>query len=717
MELTELARAVLLGSRLDDKLVAPDGAGLTDDRPGSPLAQPPSAPARPPGLALDSGRPRVRFPGPGQLHDPTARGRALHFFANHELLAMELMALVLLRFPQAPAAFRRGVAHTLLEEQSHLRRYRDRMHALGVELGDVPVSDFFWATMADMASPLDYVVRMSMTFEQANLDHARHYAALFRAVDDGETADLMDLIYEEEIGHVRHGVQWFNRWRTEAPDRRDETDWDAYRRLLPSPLSPRRAKGSPYVIDARRRVGLSETFAAELEIYSQSRGRPPVVWLFEPDFEAQEQARALGRRPRATATAAAIQQDLAPVMMYLAASDDVVVAPTRPSTPILSALTRAGFEVPELLAAPTPDAAAALGDRGVSGVEGWATSAAVDGLRAQLDLPRRARPSPDVSSKLWAAERLEALLAAQPKWAELAGPPEVVGRRCESPDDVRAAQRRATAAGFSALILKRPFSTSGQARLRIAVDGALPERWLARAFADGPILAEPWLDKVADLSVLLEVTDRDLESDERYRPRVASMPFITGAHGVYRGHLLAEPTFGWPEQLEKRVAFGADGGVAGRLAGLAAYVRRHLAAAGHRGPAAIDLLVYRPPGAKGPEDWALKPIVEINARRTMAHVAYALKQHLAPGRIGAWLHRPTKPDDATKVARWPAIETRRSGRRRQLLGGVIATTDPGRSKRVWSFLAVGRTLEDLRQQVSRDLDEDAARPLALGSGR
>ena len=735
MEIRELARAVLLSDRMADKLLVPDG--LTDRAPGDALLHPPSAPARPTRLRLDSGRVRAQFPGPGQLKNPNARGRALHFFANHELLAMELMALVLLRFPNAAPGFRRGVAHTLLEEQDHLRRYRARMETLGVALGDVPVSDFFWSTMANMQTPLDYVVRMSMTFEQANLDHARHYAQLFRAVEDVETADLMDIVYEEELGHVQHGVTWFNRWRPEG----DESDWQAYCRLLPAPMSARRAKGHPYVYAARRAVGLSTTFADELEIYSASRGRPPVLWIFEPDFEAQfdrkkpsaSEALYPGHAPRLAASSTAtttrgsktersfkppplsgpfanIDSDLAPVMMFLAASDDAVVTPTRPRTSTLVALSRAGFHIPELIEAQRSALLSAC-ERPLSGIEGWGESDTIARLRAHRGLPERASVSRRIISKIWAAEQLADLARNVPEWAPLMGPT-IVGVACTDKASVDAAAARCSAAGHDQIIVKRPFSTSGQARLRMpsGARAAAAERWLSKALAAGPVLVEPWLDRQADISVLLDVTDRD--ADDPPHVRVTAMPFLTGRQGVYRGHLLTDPTFGLPQAFHAKIGYGASGGFAGRLAALGAFVRHRLAQQGHRGPAAIDVLAYAPPGARDASDWAIRPIVEINVRRTMGHVAAALRAHLAPGHIGVWLHRPVRPGDVGRVAGWPAIETRSAGRRIQLSRGLLATTDPAQARQVWSFLAVAKNVEDLRALLAAHVDDAAQGALA-----
>ena len=90
------------------------------------------------------------------------------------------MALALLRFPDAPTAFRIGIGHTLLEERNHMLLYIDRMNELGIEFGDIKVNNFFWNAIKDMKTPTDYCVRMAMTLEQANLDYALHYLNEFK---------------------------------------------------------------------------------------------------------------------------------------------------------------------------------------------------------------------------------------------------------------------------------------------------------------------------------------------------------------------------------------------------------------------------------------------------------------------------------------------------------------------------------------------------------
>ncbi|HTD67901.1 MAG TPA: DUF455 family protein, partial [Candidatus Limnocylindria bacterium] len=124
MELRDFAEQVLFATTLEEKLRAP--ASLTDEHPGAAMSTP-ELPGRPVELRFKpSGASKGEAPGLHHLEKERERGKLLHFFANHELLATELMALVLLKFPNAPAAFRRDVLQTLKDEQQHTRWYIER---------------------------------------------------------------------------------------------------------------------------------------------------------------------------------------------------------------------------------------------------------------------------------------------------------------------------------------------------------------------------------------------------------------------------------------------------------------------------------------------------------------------------------------------------------------------------------------------------------------
>jgi uncharacterized ferritin-like protein (DUF455 family) len=339
MELREFAERVLFSSLLEEKLQAPES--ITDEQPGAAIVTP-TAPGRPRNLIFKpTGSARGEFPGTRHLEQNHERGRLLHFFGNHELLATELMALVLLKFPDAPAAFRKGVYETLKDEQEHTRLYMERMKACGIEFGALPVSGYFWRAVSGMESPMDYVAGLSLTFEQANLDFARHFSACFGEVGDADSAKLLQKIYRDEIGHVAYGLKWFRRWKNPS-----ESDWDAFCRQLKFPLSPARAKGFSLNVEGRKAAGLPLDFIEHLNVFSQSKGRTPTVFVFNPLAEARI---AGGKGFSPTKHQAQLTRELTALPMFLCRQDDIVLVERTPAVHFLSGLKEAGFTLPEFV--------------------------------------------------------------------------------------------------------------------------------------------------------------------------------------------------------------------------------------------------------------------------------------------------------------------------------------------------------------------------------
>jgi len=256
MEVREYALSVIRAETLGGKL-APPPDGLTDDDPGAGDA--PSAPGRPPGLEIVPGS-RAKTPSIEGLTDPAQRVRILHAFANHELQAAELFAWALLAWPDAPRAFRRGLLRILAEEQVHCRLYVERLEELGGRFGDHPVSGYFWGKVPELTTPLRFVCAMALTFESANLDHAADHEAAARACGDERTAEILRRVHEDEIGHVRFGWRWLERWK--EPDR---TMAEAYRENVTWPLRPALARGPVLHRESRAAAGMDETFVRMLE--------------------------------------------------------------------------------------------------------------------------------------------------------------------------------------------------------------------------------------------------------------------------------------------------------------------------------------------------------------------------------------------------------------------------------------------------------------------
>lgn len=253
MEIREFARAVLLSEELAVKL-APAPGEPTDDDPGPPFRT--VAPGRPPDLRFRA----VEVPSIEGMHDPAQRRRILHALANHELQATELFAWALLAFPDAPRAFRQGLLRILDDEQRHTRMYVARLEDAGARFGEFPVNGYFWSKVESITSPLRFLCAMSLTFENANLDHTCEYAEAARRAGDIKTAAVIDRVHLDEIEHVRFGWAWLQVFKGE-----DESAWDAFRANLTWPLRPAKARGRAFDRAGRAAAGLDAEFIRRLE--------------------------------------------------------------------------------------------------------------------------------------------------------------------------------------------------------------------------------------------------------------------------------------------------------------------------------------------------------------------------------------------------------------------------------------------------------------------
>ena len=249
-------RAVLEGPGLAEKLrKPPESLGELRGK-GAPLG-PDVRPVRGPGLRL-AGR-VAPLPRPRALGDPAARAVCLARFAHHELMAVELFAWALLRWPGLPAGLRRGLLGVLADEQRHCRMYLERLAAHGSRLEEHPLSGYLLRPLPELAAspegPSSFLAAVGLTFEQANLDFAPLYAEAFRRGGDPESAAVCEEVHADEVRHVALAARWLPRLSGG-----DRSDLECYEAAVPFPLGPARAKGRRFDEAARRAAGLSEAF-------------------------------------------------------------------------------------------------------------------------------------------------------------------------------------------------------------------------------------------------------------------------------------------------------------------------------------------------------------------------------------------------------------------------------------------------------------------------
>ncbi|MBW8865274.1 MAG: DUF455 family protein [Verrucomicrobia bacterium] len=626
MELRAFAEQILFATSLEEKLRTP--AIITDEYPGSPLVTP-ATPGRPATMQFKPhAAGKSEFPGLHRLEEKSERGKLLHFFGNHELLATELMALVLLKFPDAPAAFRKGVLQTLKDEQEHTRLYIERMKACGIEFGELPVSGYFWRCVSPMENPIDYVASLCLTFEQANLDFARHFAKSFTTIGDTETGNLLEKIYRDEIGHVAYGLKWFRRWKNP-----DESDWEAFCRTLKFPLSPQRAKGLSLNFAGRKAAGLDEHFIAELNVYSQSKGRTPSVFVFNPFAEGRI---AEGRTFNPTKHQAQLARDLENLPQYLCRQDDVVLVGQKPSVEFLSGIKQAGFPLPEFVPL---DSVASLAERKLGSLRPWAWGpdsfellkpvfASVTGEKRATE-KRFNEGLAELYSKSWSVGFLRKIILGYDKKPEWLCPESEIGTTVHSFDKALAAIEKIRRRGHHKIIVKEALGVAGSNAMRLFEPELLEtqKRWMQKALQQRrELVIEPWLERLMDFSAQLEMGERGLK-----------LCGYTGLLNDARGQFIANfAETHHHKRIPARVIsqFSAPADTSGQLLEFYGEVftalEKEFMALDFTGPIGIDAFVYRDAGGGA----KLKPVVEINPRYTMGRVLVELMRQTCQNSFG-----------------------------------------------------------------------------------
>jgi hypothetical protein len=574
------------------------------------------------------------------------------------------------------------------------------MGACGIAFGEIAVSGYFWRCVAPMDNPLDYVARLSLTFEQANLDFARHFARDFAAVGDEPSAQLLERIYRDEIGHVAYGLKWFRRWKQPG-----ESDWDAFCRQLRFPLSPRRAKGFQFNAAGRSAAGLDEDFIARLDVFARSKGRTPVVFLFNPLAEGFiERGRAFTPVKHQRRLAA----DLANLPQFLCREDDIVLVPRLPSVAFLRSIKDAGLPLPEFVEC----ASGRPVDLGVTGLSGrrigrlrpWAWSPESVEMLAPL-FPHVTGETPSgaglfnpaiaaLFSKTWSAAFFRRFLASRdPGDASWLCREEQVGISAASTGEVLAAVAEIRARGHHRVVVKEALGLAGHNAIRLLEPAVLDaqRRWIERAVDGGrTVVVEPWLDRVCDFSMQLEKSDRGL--------RLCGFTgLVNDANGQFIANRAA-PDFARRIPADVARALGGPADIAARLRRcfdeLRVMLAPELEAAGFRGPVGVDAFVYR--DAHGVA--RLKAVLEINPRYTMGRVLVELMAHVAPGYSASFTLHPLADARAAGCADFTAYAgmlrerdpLARAGEPvPRICAGALVLNDPAQAEACLAVLRVG----------------------------
>jgi len=223
-------------------------------------APPPARPARP-------ARPELKRPGEvprRKINRGSAgRGALLHALAHIELNAIDLAADIVARFTgeDLPRGFYDDWLTVADEEGKHYLLLAARLGELGLAYGDLPAHDGLWQAAEETAH--DLLARLAvvpLVLEARGLDVTPVMIRKLREVEDDESAAVLQVIYQEEIGHVAIGKRWFDYVCARRGLAPLET-WQALvRRHFKGRLKP------PFNEPARAQAGLPADFYSELAV-------------------------------------------------------------------------------------------------------------------------------------------------------------------------------------------------------------------------------------------------------------------------------------------------------------------------------------------------------------------------------------------------------------------------------------------------------------------
>jgi len=218
----------------------------------------PAPPARPAHFRLLAPH---EVPERARLGSASGRYALMHSVANIEFSAIELALLTAADFPDEPVEFHREWLGVAGEEVRHARLVLARLRALGGEFGDLPVHLGLWDTAHRFTRVDERLAIVPRILEARGLDVSARLREQLHRAGDHESADLLELIYRDEIGHVAAGTRWFR-----AVCARDGVDPEVrFLELLERFRQERGSRPTPVDREGRLRAGFTERELNALE--------------------------------------------------------------------------------------------------------------------------------------------------------------------------------------------------------------------------------------------------------------------------------------------------------------------------------------------------------------------------------------------------------------------------------------------------------------------
>ena len=148
---------------------------------------------------------------PRKMATPEGYAALLHAVAHIEFNAINLALDAAYRFRHIAPEFQLDWLRVAAEEAQHFCLMRERVQAYGFDYGDFEAHNHLW----DMAykTAYDPLLRMALVprvLEARGLDVTPAMRAKIEQKGDAATCAVLDIIYRDEVGHVKVGNDWYH---------------------------------------------------------------------------------------------------------------------------------------------------------------------------------------------------------------------------------------------------------------------------------------------------------------------------------------------------------------------------------------------------------------------------------------------------------------------------------------------------------------------------
>lgn len=176
----------------------------------------------------------------------------IHAVTHIEFNAINLAWDAVYRFRGLPKQFYSDWLRVAHEEAYHFQLLRERLNELGHDYGDFPAHNGLWEMAKKTA--FDPMIRMALVprvLEARGLDVTPGIIKRLRSTGEDKTVTVLEIILQDEIGHVKIGSHWFKYFCDQRGLDSEQTFHNLLNQYFTGQIS------GPFHFEARQKAGFT----------------------------------------------------------------------------------------------------------------------------------------------------------------------------------------------------------------------------------------------------------------------------------------------------------------------------------------------------------------------------------------------------------------------------------------------------------------------------